>query len=287
MDLVKLKYFYTTATCLHVTRASEKLQIAQPALSKSIRLLEDELGVKLFLRRGRSIYLTEHGEYLKNKLEKIFPIFDNLSAEVKNLAEIEGRVIRVNVLAASTIITDMVIGFKRIRPDAIFKLIQNEDKIADITVTTDHFDETISSNDIVFKEEILLAVPKTSKYAKMESISLADVKDEDFINLVGSKKLRSICDKFCLKAGFMPRSVFESDSLLAVKNLIAASVGISFWPEFTWGKIESHDVKLVPIISPECYRQIVVKYHKSENHSSITREFYDYVAEQFKQIKTR
>ena len=71
MDLLKLRYFYAVAEFEHVTKAAEKLHIAQPAITKTIKLLESELGVPLFIRVGRNVKLTEYGELLKRKLAVI------------------------------------------------------------------------------------------------------------------------------------------------------------------------------------------------------------------------
>lgn len=62
MTLLQLLYFETLARVLHFTHASEELHIAQPSLSYSIKELEKELGVKLFVKKNRKIALTEYGE---------------------------------------------------------------------------------------------------------------------------------------------------------------------------------------------------------------------------------
>lgn len=62
MEMEQLQYFKTVATMQHMTRAAEVLAISQPALSKSIASIEQQLGVPLFSREGRSIYLNRFGE---------------------------------------------------------------------------------------------------------------------------------------------------------------------------------------------------------------------------------
>lgn len=63
MDLNSLLYFVTVAKFENMSRASEQLHLSQPALSKSIALLEDNLGVELFDRNGRSIKLNRYGKF--------------------------------------------------------------------------------------------------------------------------------------------------------------------------------------------------------------------------------
>ena len=61
MELTQLRYFAAVAELQHVTRAAERMHVAQPAITKSIHRLEDELGVPLIASRGRNIVLTDYG----------------------------------------------------------------------------------------------------------------------------------------------------------------------------------------------------------------------------------
>ena len=64
MDLQKLKRFFTTVEYMSITKAAESLYITQPTLSKYISSLEDELGIKLFIRENQTLILTEAGKLL-------------------------------------------------------------------------------------------------------------------------------------------------------------------------------------------------------------------------------
>ena len=280
MELTKLRYFYAVAKHGHVTRAAEEIHIAQPALTKAIKLLEEELGVPLFYKRGRNIYPTVFGEYLKNKLDALLPQLDGIPEELNALKEQESRVVRLNVLAASTAVTDAVIGYKKKNPDVIFQLIQNEEEAdCDISVTINTADFSALppfSRRLVMEEKIYLAVPKNSEYALRESIDLREVKDEGFVNLAASKLFRAVCDKFCAYAGFKPQISFESDSIVAVRNIIAANAGVGFWPEYSWGKASS-DIALLSISDPVCQREIVVGLHETPVQSVAASDFYEYL----------
>ena len=98
----------------------------------------------------------------------------------------------MNVLAASTLITNAVIEYKQRNPDINVDIVQNEETSAfDICVRTyaaykPELDNTESDETFVHSEKIFLAVPNTAQYKKMNSISLFDLKDEKFIRLYGS-----------------------------------------------------------------------------------------------------
>jgi len=174
-------------------------------------------------------------------------------------------------------------------PEIRFQVVQNnETEDADITVfTRDFFQQPLNTKDkfYIFPEEIFLAVPKNSDYATKESIALRELSGKSFISLAGTKGLRSICDKFCLHAGFKPNVVFESDNVSAVKNLIGASIGIGFWPQYTWEAHEDSGMTLLPISEPKCKRDIVIQLHQeSENHKEAIR-YFEYLTGFFEKLK--
>lgn len=280
MELNKLYYFYITAKHQHVTRAAEELHIAQPALTKSIKLLEQDLGVPLFYKNKRNIYLTAFGQHLKTKLDTVFPILETIPRDLANMKTQAGNTVKINVLAASTIVTTAIVQYKKENADTVFHVIQNEEEMdCDISITTNavNFSKIPQfESRCVFEEKIHLAVPRTSTLAKKDAISLIDVAEKGFVNLAGSRSFRTICDKFCLSAGFTPKIVFESDSPIAVKNLIATGAGIGFWPAFSWGE-SSADMKLLPIKNPLCQRELIVGLHNSGSLSNIATDFYNYL----------
>ena len=83
MSLQQLHYFVAVAEELHFRRAAEALHIAQPALSRQIQALEDELGQPLFERRGRGIVLTEFGRYFATKATAILDHVASVIADSK------------------------------------------------------------------------------------------------------------------------------------------------------------------------------------------------------------
>lgn len=282
MELLQLHYFYEVARNLHVTKTAELLHVAQPALTQGIRRLEKELGVKLFCKNGRNIALTEYGEFLKAKLTPVLQTIENIPEQIHEISNLRKKTIRVNVLAASTMIIDALIHYQQEHDDIRFQVVQNaEDINADITIyTIERFLSPLKSHDkfMVFTEHIFIAVPNTEKFRNVKEIGLHELKDEEFISLAGSRNLRVICDRFCMQVGFTPKIVFESDSTAAVQNLIAAGLGIGFWPHYTWGRNETNGILLLPIKEPDCRRDIVIQLScKNEINQTKSEEFFNYL----------
>ena len=282
MDFNKLYYFYVTAQHEHVTRAAEALHIAQPSLTRALHLLEEELGVPLLEKSGRNIRLTVFGNYLREKLDGALPALLGIPEELEMIREERSHSVRLNVLAASSVVTDAVISYQKNNRNVVFQFVQHEEKNGcDISVSTN---DSGNRRDLphlqrcVIEEQIYLAVPKRSAFAEEKTIDLRTVRGEHFVELASSRSFRCICDVFCACVGFRPHIVFESDSPEAVKNMIKANAGIAFWPEFSWGQLSGGtEIELLPISNPVCQRELVIELHPSAKTSDSALELYQYL----------
>lgn len=290
MELQQLVYFRAVAETEHMTKSAEQLHIAQPSLSKAIANLEKELEVPLFVHHGRNIRLTEYGKFLYTRLQKLLPEIEKLPGEVTSMAKMENRTIHIAVQAASILVTEAIIAYKKEQSDVHFRFLQNEPislpgeaadtlSLYDIGITTRPTYTPPHPDAHIFQcvEEIFLAVPHRHPLAEHTEIRLSDAAREGFISLAGSKQLRWICDRFCAAAGFTPDIVFESDSPAAVRDMIGANLGIGFWPEYTWGRINRHDVRLLPITTPVCKRELVFHMQDNKSDNTVVTDFYRFL----------
>lgn len=98
MNFVQINYFLTVAKCLSFTKAANLLYVSQPALSRQIIMMEDELGVKLFDRNGRSLRLTPSGKVLEEELSAIFLQYKGAVIKAKAAATNLTSMLRVGIL---------------------------------------------------------------------------------------------------------------------------------------------------------------------------------------------
>ena len=283
MELTHLKYFLEVARTEHVTQSAKTLCIVQPALTHALHKLEEELGVKLFKTQGRNIKLTEIGEYFYKKVKPLYEDIESLPAQLRAMENEQSATVNLNVLAASSFVTNAVILYKRNDPDLRFNLVQNEETtLYDICVRTyanykasRHYGgEDPDEENFVCTENIYLAVPNTAQYRKRDSISLKELQETNFIGLYGSKQLRSIFNEYCERIGFKTHITFESDNALAVKDAIASGIGVGFWPEFSWGRINNRRIRLLKITDAEFKRDIVITLRKNKQDNSRAERFY-------------
>lgn len=297
MELTHLKYFLEVARTEHVTQSAKTLCIVQPALTHALHKLEEELGVKLFKTQGRNIRLTEIGEYFYKKVKPLYEDIESLPAQLRAMENEQSATVNLNVLAASSFVTNAVILYKRNDPDLRFNLVQNEETtLYDICVRTyanykasvRHYGgEDSEEENFVCTENIYLAVPNTAQYRKRDSISLKELQETNFIGLYGSKQLRSIFNEYCERIGFKTHITFESDNALAVKDAIASGIGVGFWPEFSWGRVNNRRIRLLKITDAEFKRDIVITLRKNKQDNSRSERFYQFLTGLLRRASSR
>lgn len=257
MELQQLRYFDEVARTQHVTNSAKKLNVAQPALTQSIRRLERELGVKLFERSGRNVRLTACGTALEKRIAPLLAALDELPEELAVVAGRERAAVRLAIESASGLAVDAIAAYRARHPDARFVVTQETaTRRWDLRIRTVHADGANPSARR-FAERIGVAVP--AERGADGPLALADLADEPFICLAGSRTFRAVCDEACAQAGFAPRVAFESDSPAVVKNMIGLGLGVGFWPERSWGGLEDSSATLAAIADAPFARTIEIE----------------------------
>ena len=236
MELQQLRYFDEVARTQHVTNSAKKLNVAQPALTQSIRRLERELGVTLFERVGRNVRLTACGAALQKRIAPLLAALDELPEELA---------------------VDAIAAYRASHPDARFVVAQETAaRRWDLRIRTVRADGA-ATGARRFTERIGIAVP--AERAAGGPLALTDLEGEPFICLAGSRTFRAVCDEACAQAGFAPRVAFESDSPAVVKSMIGLGLGVGFWPERSWGSLEDSSATLTAIVDAPFARTIEIE----------------------------
>ncbi|BCN32667.1 LysR family transcriptional regulator [Anaeromicropila herbilytica] len=292
MELLQLKYFQTVARLEHMTRAAEELHIPQPALSKTISLLEKELDVLLFDRRGKYIYLNEYGKTFLKSVNQALTALENGKNELNDLSQKTFGDIKLVILSASSLIPDLLASFHKQYPHINFDLIQHHSSsVSPVTFDFCIYSSALkleNNNNIpLITEEIFLAVPSEHALAKRNSIRLNEVAHDEFISLKRGKDLREITDAFCKYAGFTPNIIFESDDPAMVRGLIRAGQGIAFMPSISWGGTTSSSIKLLHIEEPICERTISLSFSGERYLPLAARLFRQFTIDYFNNLRAQ
>ncbi len=284
MELLQLRYFLAAAEYQHMTKAAEHLQIAQPALSQAIHRLETELGMPLFTRRSRGIELNEAGLLLQQRLLPIIKSLDRIPEELQMGAYQAAHTIHIRLLAATSLMTRQIIAYRALHPEVSFHIHQWDSSTEeDICVTAIRSDESLPSSDsvILLEEDLYLAVPADSPYAKLSSIRLKDTQEAGYICLSGPRPMRKICDYYLGQAGIIPRILMESDGFESIHRLLASGLGVGFWPIRSWEAPEGSPVRLLPITDPHCSRRILLHLSRQGLQKSLVKDFCRFLQQAF------
>lgn len=286
MELLQLRYFRAAAQLENFTKVAEHYTIPQSAVSTTIRKLEKELGCDLFNRQGKKIVLNENGKLF---LKKIDLALTNIDAAVEELKYPELKTIGIYVQSGIHFIVDLISAFERAYPDRKVVYYQGESVLCqegDFTFFQLPIDETIYNYRILMEDEIVLAAPRSSKWAQKKVIDLADLHHEKFISYDPKNQLRLFTEHICEEHGFRPTIIFEANSVSSLRSMVEANMGLSLVPYISWMLNATRHVHLIPFTThPK--RHLVLAWKKTLPLSPDKQLFVDYASNWFTQFQNK
>ncbi len=251
MELRQLKYFVAVAEDLQFVSASRKLLVSQPALSQQIKLLEEELGVDLFIKAKRQIYrkveLTEEGKMFLKDAQQILKLCNKAKEQLKNVALLQKsfKLGTYRMLTEQRILDTLAL-FSQNFPDWDIKIVELPTFLSVQEALLDEsIDFGISVLPIKYQTELDYISLKKSQFriilsqnhplANEEKISLKDLHHERWIEIDASvHPILEEVERHCIKAGFnrRPNIIQEVSSLEIMAQLVGMGKGIAFVPSF-------------------------------------------------------
>ena len=280
MDLLQLRYFKRVAEYQNITRAAESLSVAQPAISKMVRQLEEELNGPLFDRVGRNIRLNDRGRLLLAYATEILHNVDNIYESLQSGGPIRER-ISLNVAVGSSLIPRILTEFRQLHPDYQIAITTgNGQNVADLELFQSLQEIHEENACTILKEEIALAVPLEHPLAKFDEIDLEEIRPYSLIGLKPERSFMQLLEPFFIMAGVTPNMALELDNPETLRKLINAGYGVSFVPQHTWVDVKGENIRFIHIRYPNCYRYINLRWKKGYL-SRGSKEFRDYLIRLF------
>lgn len=239
MEFEQLRQFLKVAERKNFTRAAEDLSISQPALSRSIARLEDELGQPLFDRQTRSVELTDAGRSLSSRAERILALVEDAKSEIAD--DGETGTIRVGAIptVAPYCLPQALRGFSAAFPRASVLVTEEVterllEKCRQGQVDVALFALPISSPHLeverLFEEELLLVLPPDHALAEKKRVGIEDLQAYPFVLLDEAHCLTDSVVSFCRRKSFQPLAVERTSQLATVQELVSLGHGISLIP---------------------------------------------------------
>lgn len=283
MDFLALEHFQTVVKHGSISKAALALNISQPALSRTITRIENELGYKLFYRTSNTITLNPYGKVFLNHTNQIFKEYQQAQSEMHKLYEQTNKMIKVSLLTGSQLFPELITEFSHSYPDITVQITQNEytqtpfDYDIQITSST----KKINKKDFIylFEEEIQLAVPAKFQLSEKNEITRKDLKALNYVALRKGKVLRKMMDNYFSKLKLSPNIVFESDSPELTRQLVHSGLGASFIPALSWSKVNNENIKLLTLTDPPLKRYIYININN--NHSIYGQKFIHFLLQKY------
>ncbi|TGQ38360.1 LysR family transcriptional regulator [Mesorhizobium sp. M00.F.Ca.ET.216.01.1.1] len=276
MEISQVRYFLAVARELNFTRAAEECNVTQPALSRAIKLLEDEFGGALFHRERRHTHLTELGRMVETYLQGVF---EN-SRQAKQIADeyvhLKKTPLRVGIM--STIAPDEVIELissVRARhpgvelhlcdadaPNLRRRLLAGDLEVAIYALPSNIPDEEVHSL-ALFREQMVMAVHLGHRLANQRCVHVKEMSSESYIHR-NNCEFAGYADAILAEQGVTVNPVYWSDRDDWTLSMIAAGLGFGFMPQHT---ARHAGVVALPITDPEFWREVNLVTVRGRRHS--------------------
>jgi DNA-binding transcriptional LysR family regulator len=243
MELRQLRAFVHVTHAGTFTRAAEELNLAQSAVSRSVGLLESELGFELLRRTRRGVELTEAGEVVFERAREIVAGADAIRSDLAALRGLlEGTVALGTMLPPGPVdLPGLLASFHaahpgigvRVRegsaPDIVAALRRDELDVAFTGLAEGALGDGLAGEQMLAEELLLIAPPDH----RLGTPTLSDLDAVPFIGYRRGSALRDTIDDALRDAAASPEIVFETDELVSVRELVARSLGVSIVPRST------------------------------------------------------
>lgn len=275
MDLRHLKYFTTVAAEGSFSRAAEKLNIAQPPLSRQIQQLEEELGVRL-LDRARPLTLTEPGRYLFEQARQVLQRVDEMKAMTQRIAK--GMVLQFNIGFVASALYDslpaLIRSFRILVPGAEVQLLEMttleqvaalKDGRIDVGFGRLRFDDDMIMRQVLREETLCVAVPRGHPLADREKLRLFETANEPLVIYPKSPR-PSYADQvlsFYREIDVVPVIGMEARELQTALGLVAAGGGICVVPASV-RRLGRADVQFIELDEPQFKTPVIMSYRKND-----------------------
>jgi DNA-binding transcriptional LysR family regulator len=269
MDLRRIKQFVVLSETLNFHRAAERLHIAQPALSVSIKKLEEELGVQLFLRDPSGVTLTVSGKMVLQEAHKLLFHGEQLAEAASNAMDGTGGRLEIGFVGSAIhgLLQRLLPQFRTAYPGvelvlregtSISIVQQLEDRSLDVGLIRVPLITPTKANIAVLEKDVYMAaLPRGHALAAKGPLALSELANESFIiysaqhPTSSAAGLHSAMMIACQTAGFTPRVAQQAVQIQTVLALVESGLGVALVPSIMKRYVSDRIVYRQLIDTPE------------------------------------
>lgn len=264
MELHQLRCFVMAADELHFGRAAQRLGMLPSSLGRHIRMLEEDLGVRLMTRTTRNAVLTEHGSFLLEEARALLARADDLENRIREKGRDRAAVLRLGVIdsAAVGLVPRLLHDFREIAPDVTVQVLEDRTIRLLPRVLSGRLDLALIRPSaapsrrlellFLLYETAVVAVPSSHELAQRASVSIMDLVDQTLI--VPERRSRphshDLTMRLFSERGLPAKVVHLADEKQTIVNLVAVGMGIAIVPRWA-SRLQVEGVSYIALDAPE------------------------------------
>ena len=283
MELSQLRTIVNVSELGSLSKAADRLHIAQPALSRQVRMLEEELGTRLFERHGRGMVLTETGQdVLRHAYRVLSGIQEIRSCAADADASLKGHVsIGLPPTAADILTVPIVKAFKGRHPEATLRIVSAYSSYildwlhrGDVDVAILFESTTAKSlvSDPLIEETLHLIGPRHANLSPKQPVDFSSLRTQKLLLPSSGHSLRRLLDDCTKGLGFDLNVHTEVDNFSALKNLVKAELGMTILPIAPIHEdIASGELSYAPLTKPVPSRRLMMSFPADRPATKLAR----------------
>ena len=282
MELRHLLYFKTVAEQLHFRNAALKLFISQPPLSRQIKELEEELGVKLFTRSNKRVTLTDAGKYFKEEVEAIFARLEESKSIVKQIHLSESGELKIGYISSvyQSYLAEVLKSMRNVFPYIKTSLYEVptrtqvkalEQGTLDVGILRTPVHSQELKVQTLFFDPFVVVIPAADmQFATQDELAIY-LKSNPFIffNKEFAPNYNDKLLEICERMGFKPNITHEANNIHSILQLIEAGLGVSILPlslkkQYSYLNVSFIELDQIPVTT-----EVVLAYKLNNSNAAL------------------
>jgi len=290
MDFDQIDTIIEIAKHNSFSRAAERLYRTQPAVSKQVRSLEQELGQRLFHRAGRRVQLTQAGRILLEHCQQLAELRRQAKEALERLRQVpRGRLaVGANEATSLYVLPPVFAAFRARYPEVRLRIHRNFTSKLVERVLSNRLDFAVVSLPVdekelavlpLFRDELMVLLPPHHPLAGQRAISIAQIAEHPLI-FPRTGRTRALFERVFSNRGLEPRVALELASVEAIKKFVAVGLGISLISRsFAAREAAAGTLRLIPIEGLKLVRELGLIYHRDKCICPVLEAFLKLVQE--------
>jgi DNA-binding transcriptional LysR family regulator len=263
MEMHEIRYFLAVCEMLNFNRAAERCHVSQPALTRAIHKLEDELGGLLFRRDPPPTRLTDLGQLMRRHLTDVLHQTDTAKATARRFLQLEAAPMTLGVMCTigPRRFIQFLSEFRHQQPGIQLTLVETVpgclterllDGALDVALMAQPgpFDPRLQAAPI-YREPFVVAFPAGHRFAEHERVEVSEMGAESYLSRVNCE-FGDHLDQVCRGHGVVIESAYRSEREDWIQTMIAAGMGVCFMPEYS----ATHPGIMTRPIEPAVVREV-------------------------------